>query len=164
MLKNSLCFQISSENSRILKRILTELCCEKFEWFDPSPIEPFNSGKNEWRLITSPYASVSSSFRRFEGRSLRIAFHLNHFRTWTWSCSLPNAWYWMHVRNLRTGLNYSFGTNKYCHQIRITEFSQFFLQFFCNSQRILTFSHTSMKLSTFRSKITVVMSNLRKFE
>ena len=25
-------------------RILTELCCEKFEWFDPSPIEPFNLG------------------------------------------------------------------------------------------------------------------------
>ena len=25
-------------------RILTELWCEKFEWFDPSPIEPFNSG------------------------------------------------------------------------------------------------------------------------
>ena len=43
-----------------------------------------------------------------------------------------------------------------------------FLQFFCNSQRILTFSHTlwnSEKISsTFRSKIAVVMSKLRKFE
>ena len=28
-------------------RILTELWCEKFEWFDPSPIEPFNLGR-EW--------------------------------------------------------------------------------------------------------------------
>ena len=26
-------------------RILTELWCEKFEWFDPSPIEPFNLGQ-----------------------------------------------------------------------------------------------------------------------
>ena len=46
---------------------------------------------------------------------------------------------------LRTGLNYSFGTEKYCHQIR--EFHEIFtgfLQFFCNSQRILTFSHTSL--------------------
>ena len=28
------------------KRILTELWREKFEWFDPSPIEPFNLDKN----------------------------------------------------------------------------------------------------------------------
>ena len=27
-----------------IPRILTELRSEKFEWFDPSPIEPFNSG------------------------------------------------------------------------------------------------------------------------
>ena len=27
------------------ERILTELRCEKFEWFGPSPIEPFNSGR-----------------------------------------------------------------------------------------------------------------------
>ena len=26
------------------ERILTELWSEKFEWFDPSPIEPFNQG------------------------------------------------------------------------------------------------------------------------
>ena len=27
-----------------IPRMLTELWCEKFEWFDPSPIEPFNLG------------------------------------------------------------------------------------------------------------------------
>ena len=27
-----------------IPRILTELWCERFEWFDPSPIEPFNLG------------------------------------------------------------------------------------------------------------------------
>ena len=26
--------------------MLTELSSEKFEWFDPSPIEPFNSGSD----------------------------------------------------------------------------------------------------------------------
>ena len=30
----------------IFERILTELRSEKFEWFGPSPIEPFNSGSN----------------------------------------------------------------------------------------------------------------------
>ena len=37
-------------------RILTELGCEKFEWFDPSPIEPFNPGLSapiaSWEKIT----------------------------------------------------------------------------------------------------------------
>ena len=48
---------------------------------------------------------------------------------------------------VRTGLNYSFGTKKYCHQIRkfhgISQFKNV-LQFFCNSQRILTYSHTHL--------------------
>ena len=30
-----------------IPRILTELRSEKFEWFDPSPIEPFNSDAHE---------------------------------------------------------------------------------------------------------------------
>ena len=30
-----------------IPRILTELCSEKFEWFDPSPIEPFNLDGDE---------------------------------------------------------------------------------------------------------------------
>ena len=52
---------------------------------------------------------------------------------------------------VRTGLNYSFGTKKYCHQIRKSNFkkhSQLFAVL-CNSQRILTFSrfsHTYKKL------------------
>ena len=65
MLKFSDICELSSENSciKFLKElchfdevvfrgflsipiILTELRSEKFEWFDPSPIEPFNSGES----------------------------------------------------------------------------------------------------------------------
>ena len=38
--------EVQKMNMKILNfnRILTELCSEYFEWFDPSPIEPFNLG------------------------------------------------------------------------------------------------------------------------
>ena len=46
MLKISEIFEFSRENSKFrnFERILTELRSEKFEWFDPPPIEPFNLG------------------------------------------------------------------------------------------------------------------------
>ena len=54
-------------------------------------------------------------------------------------------------RRVRIGLNYLFGTKKCCHQIRkFHGIHIFVLQLFCNSQRILTFSHTSVK---FRENI-----------
>ena len=36
-----------------IPRILTELRSEKFEWFGPSPIEPFNSGKDCARVASA---------------------------------------------------------------------------------------------------------------
>ena len=33
---------------------MTELCSEKFEWFGPSPIEPFNSGPDALRGVGDP--------------------------------------------------------------------------------------------------------------
>ena len=71
MLKLSEIFEFSSEKSWNLKewipRILTELRSEKFEWFGPSPIEPFNPALNG-----SPRVRRASA--RVRGLLLSISF------------------------------------------------------------------------------------------
>ena len=46
--------------------ILIELRSEKFEWFGPSPIEPFNPGVDEitYALIAAEYASCVADVAR----------------------------------------------------------------------------------------------------
>ena len=65
-------FEFSNENSKFLnfQRILTEVRPEKFEWFNPSPIEPFKSALARWldethgRQSPSPGAEGSRSERK----------------------------------------------------------------------------------------------------
>ena len=59
MIQKSWFFLIFLQNALNFDRMLTELWCEKFEWFGPSPIEPFNS---------DPDAAVREEL---EGRQVR---------------------------------------------------------------------------------------------
>ena len=57
-----------------IPRILTELQSEKFEWFGPSPIEPFNSGAYGPLLDAEPghVDSVDGAVQLWLARSGRL--------------------------------------------------------------------------------------------
>ena len=57
--KNSDFDQVAFRGFLSIPRILTELRSEKFEWFDPSPIEPFNSGPERVNWVVSNPGQIS---------------------------------------------------------------------------------------------------------
>ena len=74
-------FEFSSENSKFLnfERILTELWSEKFEWFGPSPIEPFHLGEGGFDTKSTMTPAVLDAIeaiattRRLQGRRLQVS-------------------------------------------------------------------------------------------
>ena len=74
------------------ERILTELWCEKFEWFDPSPIEPFNSGTGIIAILSMIKEDIEKEMKvasEEEADALKAYQELNADSQVT--CPLPSA-------------------------------------------------------------------------
>ena len=59
-------------DTNISEKCLTEPWCEKFEWFDPSPIEPFNLARRRVNEAERPVRAVGRDGEHLRKEVLRL--------------------------------------------------------------------------------------------